>query len=142
MIKLDRSITINAPVEEVFAYVEDPELDLEWLPGLMEVWDVKGQGVETRYRWAYKMAGLRLEGEGAITEYIRNQRIVAQTKGGVVSNWTWSFEPHEGGTKVNLSMEYTVPVPELGKLAEALIMKQNERELDLAMTNIKARIEG
>ncbi|NIO03735.1 MAG: hypothetical protein GTN74_03725 [Proteobacteria bacterium] len=142
MIKLERSITINAPLENVFAYVEDPELDLEWLPGLMEVWDVKGRGVETHYRWAYKMAGLRLEGEGAITEYIRNQRIVAQTKGGVVSNWTWNFEPHEGGTKVNLSMEYTVPVPVLGKLAEALILKQNERELDLAMTNIKARIEG
>ncbi|NIQ37122.1 MAG: hypothetical protein GTN81_00810 [Proteobacteria bacterium] len=36
MIKLERSITINAPVERVFAYVEDPQLDLEWLPGLME----------------------------------------------------------------------------------------------------------
>ncbi len=142
MIRLERSVTINAPVEKVFAYIEDPMSELEWLPSLMEVKDVVGQGAESHYRWTYKMAGLRLEGESTTTEYIPNRRIVTQTKGGAVSTWTWTFEPHDGGTKANLVVEYTVPVPVLGKLAEALVRKQNERELDLAMVNIKARMEG
>jgi len=142
MAKIEKSIIINAPVEKIFAYIEDPMSNPEWLPSLMEVKDVVGEGVEARFRWTYKMVGLRLEGESTATEYIPNQRIVSQTKGGVSSTWTWAFEPHDGGTKINLVVEYTVPIPVLGKLAEALVLKQNERELDLAMTNIKARMEG
>jgi len=142
MPKVERSIIINAPVEKVFAYIEDPMNQLEWLPSLMEVKDVTGQGVGTHFRWTYKMAGLRFEGESTLTEHVPHERLVAQSKGGIVSTFTWTFEPHDGGTKLNLVVEYTVPVPVLGKLAEALVLKQNEREADLAMANIKARLEG
>lgn len=144
MAKIGRSYTINAPVEKIFAYIEDPMSQPEWLPGIMEVKDVTrtGQGVGSHHRWAYKMAGLRFEGESTATEYVPNRRIVSQSKGGIASTWTWSFEPHNGGTKVNLVVEYTIPVPVLGKLAEALVLRQNEREADLATANIKARLEG
>jgi uncharacterized membrane protein len=142
MAKIERSITINAPVEKVFAYIDDPMSNPEWLPSLMEVRDVVGQGTGTHFRWTYKMVGLRLQGESTATEYIPNRRIVTQSKGGAVSTWTWTFEPHDGGAKANLVVEYTVPVPVLGKVAEALVLKQNEREIDLAMANIKARMEG
>lgn len=142
MAKIEKTITINAPVEKVFAYVEDPMSNPEWLPGVVEVKDVTGQGVGSHFRWVYKMVGMRLEGESTTTEYVSNRRIVTQSKGGAVSTWTWTFEPHDGGTKLNLVVEYTIPVPVLGKLAEALVLKQNEREAGLAMANIKARMEG
>jgi coenzyme Q-binding protein COQ10 len=142
MARVERSITINAPVEKVFAYIEDPINELEWIPSLVEIQDVAGQGVETHFRWAYKMAGMRLEGEGTNTEYIPNERIVTRSKGGIVSTWALTFEPHDGGTKLNLVIEYTIPVPVLGKLAEALVLRQNEREADLALANIKDRMGG
>jgi len=142
MAKVERSITINAPVEKVFAYIEDPMNELEWIPSLVEVQDVTGRGVETHFRWAYKMAGMRLEGESTNTEYIPNERIVTQSKGDIVSTWTLTFESHDGGTKLNFVIEYTIPVPVLGKLAEALVLRQNEREADLALANIKDRMEG
>jgi hypothetical protein len=68
--------------------------------------------------------------------------MVVESKGGIASTWTWMFAPEEGGTKVNLTVEYTIPVPVLGKLGEALILKQNEREADTAMANLKAKLEG
>jgi uncharacterized membrane protein len=139
---VERSITINAPVEKVFSYIEDPTNELEWIPSLVEVEDVTGQGAEIHFRWAYKMAGIRLEGESTNTEYIPNKRIATQSKGGIVSTWTLTFEPHDSGTKLNLVVEYTIPVPVLGKLAEALVLRQNEREADLALANIKDRMEG
>lgn len=142
MVKVEKTITINAAVEKVFAYMEDPMSNLEWLPSMLEVKDVTGQGVGSHFRWAYKMAGVRLEGKTTVTELIPNERIVTQSKGGAVSTWTFAFEPHDGGTKLNLVVEYTVPVPVLGKLAEALVLKRNERETDLAVANIKARMEG
>jgi uncharacterized membrane protein len=142
MAKVEKSITINAPVEKVFAYIEDPMNQLEYLPSIVEVKDVTGQGVGAHYRWAYKMTGLRFEGETTMTEYVSNERIVVQTKGGIASTWSWTFTSGDGGTEVNLTVEYTIPVPVLGKLGEALVLKQNEREAGTAMANIKAKLEG
>jgi carbon monoxide dehydrogenase subunit G len=142
MAKIEKSITINAPVEEVFAYVDDPMSQLEYLPSMVEVKDVTGQGVGAHFRWTYKMAGLRFEGETTMTGYTPNERMVVQSKGGIVSTWNWTFTPEDGGTKINLTVEYTIPVPVLGKLGEALILKQNERETGQAMANIKAKLEG
>lgn len=142
MAKVERSVTINAPVEKIFAYIEDPMCMPEWLPGMIETKDVTGQGVGSYFRWTYKMAGLSFEGESTATEHIPNERLVSQSKGGIVSTWTWTFAPHDDGTKVNLVIEYTVPIPVLGKLAEKLVLRQNEREADQAMANVKAKMEG
>ena len=38
-------------------------------------------------------------------------------------------------------VEYTVPIPLLGKLAEAFIVRMNDREGDLTLANLKARME-
>ncbi len=142
MAKLERSITINAPVEKVFDYVDDPVTQLEWLPSMMEVKDVSGSGVGKHFTWKYKMAGILLKGETTTTEHIPNERIVTQGKGGATSTWIFNFETHDGGTMLELTIEYTIPIPVLGKLAEKIVLKRNEREADLAMANIKEKMEG
>ena len=67
--------------------------------------------------------------------------MVARSKGGVNSLWNWDFKPDDNGTKIDLVIDYTVPIPVLGKIAEALVLKQNIREADLALANIKAKME-
>ncbi len=74
MAKVERSITINAPVDKVFAYISDPANQLEWLPSITDVRDVTGQGVGRRWGWTYKMIGLSFRGEDEVIEYIPNQR--------------------------------------------------------------------
>ena len=93
-------------------------------------------------RFVYKMAGIRLEGKSEDVEYIHNQCIVTKTTGGAESTQTWLFQREAGGTKVTFKVEYTVPVPVLGKLAEAIIVKMNDREGDLILANLKARMEA
>ena len=144
MAVVEKSAEINAPVEKVFSYLEESESNVEWLPGMMEVKDIaKTEGqVGTYFRWTYKMAGLRFEGETTVTEHIPNRKIVTQSKGGIRSTWTFTFEQQDGGTKLTIKVDYTVPVPVLGKLAEAIVLKQNEREAALALSNIKERMES
>ena len=144
MAKIERTVTINAPVEKVFTYIADPMTLLEYLPSMMEVKDVTltDEGVGSHYRWVYKMAGIRFEGESTVIEFVPNERRVAQTKRGIVSTWTWVFEVHDGGTKLNLTVEYTIPIPVLSKLAEALVLRQNERMADVAMSNVKDKMES
>ncbi|MGB5933128.1 MAG: SRPBCC family protein [Anaerolineae bacterium] len=144
MARYEGSVTINAPVEKVFGYIMDPASHAEWMPSLMEVKDVNmtEQRVGSHWRWAWKMVGLRFEGETTITEYIPNERLVWQSTGAILSTWVYTFEPEDGGTKVNVVVEYTVPIPVLGKVAEAFVLSQVEREADFGVANLKARMEG
>jgi uncharacterized membrane protein len=92
-------------------------------------------------RWVYKMAGMRFEGTSEGVEHVTNQRIVSKTKGGVESTQTWMFQSEGDETKVTLEIEYTIPIPLLGKLAEAIIVKMNEHEGEVLLSNLKARME-
>lgn len=142
--KIERSIVINAPVEKVFTYLSDPSNLPEIWPSLVEVKDVKQlpEGVGSSYRWVYKMAGMRFEGTTEVTEYVANERMVVKDKGGIQATRTTTFQPKDGGTEYTTVVEYTVPIPLLGKLAEALILRQNEQEAGVFLANLKARMEA
>ncbi|MFN2290822.1 MAG: SRPBCC family protein [Anaerolineae bacterium] len=142
MARVKKNTIIDAPLERVFAYLKDPMSNLEWLPGMMEVTKVSGEGVGARFRWVYKMAGLALEGESTALEFVPNKRFVTESKSGIVSTWNWDFAPNDGGTRIDLTVDYVVPIPVLGKLAEAVVVKQNERVLDTALENIRSRMEN
>jgi len=142
MEKVERSITINAPVEKVFSYITDPMNSLEYTPGMTEVRDITGQGLGQKFGWTYKMIGIPFKGESEVMECIPNERYVEKSTGGIVSTWTWTFKPEAGGTLVNVVVEYTIPVPVLGKVGERLVMKQSEREADISVAYIKERLEG
>lgn len=141
MAKVERSIIINAPVEKVFSYISDPNSELESMPSITDIRDITGQGVGQRWGWSYKMAGVSLKGESEVMEHIPNQRLVHKSTGGIVSIWTYTFNPEDSGTRLTVVVEYTIPVPVLGKVGERLVLKRTEREADLAMTNIKERLE-
>jgi len=143
MAKLERSITINAPVEKVFGYWTEPTNLLEIWPSMVEVKDVERlPSGGNKFRWVYKMAGMRFEGTSEDTEWVPNQRTVSKGKGGIESTITVMFQPEAGATKVAFEAEYTVPVPLLGKLAEAFIVKVNEGEAELLLANLKTRLEA
>jgi uncharacterized membrane protein len=144
MPKIDTTITINAPVEKVFSYLQDNPMNLlEIWPNMVEIKDVqqlpKGG---TSFRWAYKMAGIRFKGTSEDIEYIANQRVVSKTKGGIETTYTWTFQPKDGGTEMAVEVDWAIPLPVLGKLAEALIVKQQEREFAVVLANLKDRMEA
>jgi uncharacterized membrane protein len=142
MAKLTKSITINAPVEKVYDYVSDSRNLPEIWPSLIDTQDIKQlPDGKTTDRFTYKMAGIKLEGT-TLSEYVKNKKIMSTTEGGAKSTQVWTFEPEGGGTKVTFAVEYTIPIPVLGKLAEAIVAKMNEREGDTIMSNLKDRMEA
>jgi carbon monoxide dehydrogenase subunit G len=137
-----KSVFIDASPDQVFAYVDDPSKLVEWLPGMMEVHDVIGSGAGQQHEWTYKMAGVKLRGQAVVVEHILNTSAVHQTVGMIHSTFAYSVEPHDEGTRLSLDVEYTVPIPVLGKLAERLVIARNARELALALTNVKETLES
>ena len=143
MAKVKNTILIKAPVEEVFSYVSEPSNLPEIWPGMVEAKDVQPlPDGGHRFRWVYKMAGMPFEGDSEDVEVIRDERMVSQTKGGIQSTITWTFRPENGDTFVIFEADYTVPIPLLGKLAEAFIVGSNRREAEALLANLKARIES
>ena len=141
MAKIERNFVINVPAEKVFSYISNPAKQVEWLPSIINVRDIRGEGVGQRFSWTYKMMGIPFKGVAEYTEYIPNEWLVYKTKSGIRSTWTWEFKPIGITTLVNLVIEYNIPVPILGKAGEKLILQQNERETYLGVANIKERLE-
>jgi uncharacterized membrane protein len=142
MIKSELSIVIDAPPEKVFARISDPMNSLEDVPNVVEVKDVTGQGKGMSFRMVYKMAGLRLELESMLAEYIPNEQITYEFKGGSEAKQTWRLTPQNGGCKVDVASEYSIPVPLIGKIAELMLRRQNDREWEAILANIKAQVEA
>ncbi|MGB5267627.1 MAG: SRPBCC family protein [Polyangiales bacterium] len=139
---INSSTKIKAPVDKVFAYVTDPTNLAEWMVGITEVKDVTGSGVGQHHHWTYKMVGIPLHGETTTSECVSNERWVTNSKGGATSIFTFTFAPHEGGTKLNVDIDYTIPIPVLGNLAEQLVLKRNQRDMDVSMENLKDNMEA
>jgi ligand-binding SRPBCC domain-containing protein len=136
------STRINAPVEKVFKYMHFPENQVEIWPSLIEVRNVsKLPNGGHKFDWTYKMAGMRFQGYTEDMEFIPNSRVVANSNGGIQATFTWIYEPENGGTKITVQVNYTVPIPLLGKLAETFIVRQNEKEAETLLANLKTRME-
>ncbi len=143
MATVEKSITINAPTEKVFEYIIGPTNLLEIWPSMIEAKDIQPlPNGGNKFRWVYKMAGIRFEGTSEITEFVPNQRTVSITKGGVEGEVIWEVQSEGGGTDVTLKSEYTVPIPLIGKLADAIIVKLNDNEGETVLANLKARMEA
>ena len=136
------SILIHAPPEDVFAYVDDPRELPTWLPGMIEVRNVIGTGLGQQYEYTYKMGGLQLRGTNIVIEYVPNERGLHQVIGMITALWDYSVEPHPEGTLLNIEVEYSIPIPVLGRLAERLAIKQNAASFELALINVKDVMEA
>ena len=142
MARLHRNIEVKAPVEKVYSYIDDPRNAPEWVTNMIEVPDVTGSGVGKHFNWVWNMAGIKFKGESTYTEDTPNKRIVFKSKSGIEATWSYNFESKKDVTVLDLDIEYSIPVPVLGKLAEKLILKHNERDLDMALGNLKDRLES
>jgi carbon monoxide dehydrogenase subunit G len=143
MVELKKHIEINAPVEKVFDFMEEPENLPEIWPSLQEVTNVKKMpdGGQT-YDWTYKMAGIKFKGSSKTTEFVNNERSVVVNEEGIPSTFTWEYHPHGEGTSLDVRIEYEIPVPVLGKLAEKVIIKMNDNETNTLLSNLKAVMEA
>jgi carbon monoxide dehydrogenase subunit G len=143
MTKLIKTINIDAPADKVFEFIIQPENLIEVWPSLVEANDIERlPNGGTKFNWKYKMAGMTFDGTSEDIEVIDGSQVVSKTEGGIPGTVTWTTEQEGLGTKVTFETEYTVPVPLLGKLAENLIVRANEREASTLLENMKDRLEG
>jgi len=106
MPEAEHSVTVERPVEEVFAFLADAENDPRWRSGVLDIERVAGDGVGARYRQGVKgPMGRRVPGDFEITEYAPPRAIgFRATAGPVRPEGRYELEPAAGGTRVRFSL--------------------------------------
>lgn len=144
MIKIEKSIVVDAPVEKVFAYVVDPARSPEYQPGTDEVKDIQRlpDGRYT-YKAVSKFLGLHVDYEDEQVEVVPNERIVEKFHGtGMDGISTQRFERLEGNkTRVSLVGETTIHAGPLAKFGESFFSKYFDHGIEMAMEAAKAHLE-
>ncbi|NIO68996.1 MAG: hypothetical protein GTN71_08160 [Anaerolineae bacterium] len=144
MIKIEQSVVINRPVEEVFAFVTDYETHQQWQSGIVEakVTSEGPLGVGSQYTYVMQMLGRRLETAGEITEHEPPSKHGWKATSGPfpVFQGAFLFEAVNGSTKVTMVGE-----AEPGgffKLAEPIALRMTQRQLETSLSNLKDLLEA
>ena len=141
MPRIRRGITIDAPVEKVFDYISNPDNILEWWPNVTAVRDIDKSSELQSWTFDYKILGLLFTAKAKVTCSARNHVRRVESRGGVDFRWEWQFRREGACTQIRWELDYTIPLPALGKVGELLIVQRNNRLVRFAMNNIKERLE-
>ena len=142
--RVEESVEINRPVEEVFSYVANPENLPEWSGLVLEVHkETQGQPeVGDRFTTVAKFLGRRFETTFARIGIEPNLRYTDRAAGEPVPDqaWTYTFEEVPTGTRVTRAVE-----GEPGgffKIADPLIERALKRQVRADLETLKDLLEA
>jgi uncharacterized protein YndB with AHSA1/START domain len=103
MIKVDRTITIHCPVEDVFAYISEVEHGPRYMSGQREAHKTSSgpMGVGTTFATSGKF--LRRGATCEVTEYEPNRRLAWKATSGARATTTWGFQPSGPSTRITFT---------------------------------------
>jgi uncharacterized membrane protein len=140
----ERSIVINRPVDEVFAYVVDPRNNTMWNSWIVEchVTSDGPVGVGTTCRSVGKFLGKTVEADAVITECVPNERgSIRTTSGPITLTGSRIVEPANGGTRFTQTLEIDFKGL-FGRLAEPLVTRAGIRQLEADLETLKDLLES
>ncbi len=143
MLKIKRTVEIKAPVQRVYDYLCQPtNLPSIW-PNMVSVSNVvPAKGGANEFDWTFKMAGVHFNGHSKVEDAQSGKLARYRNEGGIPSTFLWTYAGLDGsGTRLTVEVEYSIPTPVVGKVAEHLVAKINERDLDTMLSNLKDVME-
>jgi uncharacterized membrane protein len=143
MIKVETSIIIHCPIEEVFAYVSDFRNTAQWQSGVVDVRQTSegpvGKG--TQLIFVRTFLGRKLEGASEVVEHEPPTKNTLQsTSGPLPFTVSRIFEPTPEGTKMTIVFE--MQPGGVFALAEPLIARSLKRSVEADFGNLKDLLES
>jgi uncharacterized membrane protein len=140
-LKVEHSVVVNRPVEEVFAYTSDPHKQTEWQDGLVRVEAETEMAVGAKTTEVRKVMGREMETEMEIVEFEPPTKFSMKSLSGPVEmTFTQSLKSVNGGTQVDVFIEgepggfFGVAVP--------LLKRQVQKDVQKDYAKLKEILEG
>ncbi len=145
ILKIEKSITIDAPIEEVFDYTIQPEHLPEYFVSMLAIKDVKHlpNGGDT-FKYTAQMFGVQAEGTGECKDKVLNERATLKLHGaGIEFTAPTKFERVAGGkTRVTSIAEYRFAEgTPITKFDEPFLKKYLDLAGEFSFYTLKGRIE-
>jgi uncharacterized membrane protein len=138
MSKTEVSVAINAPIENVFNTVANPEIISQISSGTVVGTKGKYGDLGSSADWEY----LKLRSRTTVSEVNRPYKLVQEMTGAMPGRWIWNLEQDGQAVKVDFCIEYRVPGGILGKIADKLFLGRiNRKNGEKSMQGLKAYCE-
>jgi len=139
---IQKTITVDAPVERVFSFWSNYENFPRFMAHVREVKSIAG----TRHsHWVVAgPAGVPITWDTELTQFVPNELIAWESvPGSLVSHSGWvRFEPNpDGGTRLDIRLSYTPPGGALGHAVATLFGSDPKSALDDDLMRFKSLIE-
>jgi carbon monoxide dehydrogenase subunit G len=144
MARTEHTVVVKRPPDEVFAFLSDLSNLPEWQSGAVEVRESEGAvGVGTTYVEVLRFLGKRLQATIEVTEFERGRRFSLRTVSGPIPfSVQHTLEPEDGGGATRLRVELEGEPGGLFKLAEPLVMRNAQRQLEADFAALKEMVEA
>jgi hypothetical protein len=141
MIKVEKSIVINKPVEEVFDYLVAEGNGTTWQIGVADVIDEGPRNtVGSKYTEVRKFMGQEMRSTVELTEFVPNSRYAGKViKGPVPYEFIITLESVDGGTRMTTSVDGEPKG--FFKLAENMVAGQLEKSMVEDQQKLKEILE-
>jgi uncharacterized membrane protein len=142
MIKIETSVQINRPLEEVFAFVTDIDNLPQWAGPVTEAKQISEGpiGVGTTQTQSAQFLGRQMETTQEVTEYVLNKTVATKsTSGPLPMAIHYFFEPVGNGTKVKFEAE--LDAKGFFKLAEPIAGRMLQRQTAADAETLKEILE-
>jgi uncharacterized membrane protein len=143
MTKVEHSVVIERPAEQVWEYVHDPSNDTVWQSSLVESKELTegSMRVGTKIAETRRFLGKRFDVSYEVTEFEPYQRSAIRTIGGPIpTSGVYALEPVDGGTRFTASME--TDAHGFFKLAEPVFARMASREMQANLALLKDILEA
>ena len=143
MTRIEHSLTINRPVDEVWDYLMDARNDPVWMAHVVEVGRGADQPAEPGLEIdeTIKFLGKRLPITMWITEHEPNRRSAIELTGSPIpGRGSYELEPVDGGTRLKATLE--TDAHGFFKLAEPVFARMAKRDFVGNFQNLKDILEA
>src|SRR5919201_6138827 len=143
MSEIHRGATVEASIERVFDFVDDPENLRTYVPNVERVEDVQrtDKRIGDSFRVIYKVLAVTFDEKFTVIEYESPHRTVLTFEGGMKGKFAWTFEAEGPHTRVNVDVEYELAGGPLGKAVDRLLLERtNERTIDPMLQNMRKEL--
>ena len=142
MSQIRSSVTINRPIEDVFAVLTNVENTEKWFPGDVKEWwtSPPPHGAGSTRRARVKMGPMTTENDAVATVYEPPHRAgMKGTSKNAPFEAMLTFEPVEGGTRVESNIDLDLRGP--ARLFGGMFTRWYGKSWDQGLVNLKRMME-
>ena len=133
MAQASYSVTINRPIEDVFAFIADGERCPEWRPGVIDIKRISGEGVGTKYAQGVSgPMGRRIAADYEVTVFQPSSWLEFETTTGPARpHGRYDLAAVAGGTRLTFSLD-----AQLTGLRKLLMGSMVQKTMDSEVRNL------